>query len=75
MEIVTGRLYFDDSYLCQFEATVIASRTYKRLPAVVLYQTAFYPEGGGQPADKGFLNGSPVVDVQEVNGEILHSSG
>lgn len=72
MGIVTSRLYFDDSYLYQFEATVIASRTYKHLPVVVLDQTAFYPEGGGQPADKGFLNGSPVVDVQEVNGEILH---
>ncbi|MFL5627152.1 MAG: alanyl-tRNA editing protein [Ktedonobacteraceae bacterium] len=72
METVTSRLYFDDSYLRQFNATVIASRSYRQLPAVILDQTAFYPEGGGQPADRGNLNGIPIVDVQEVNGEILH---
>ncbi|TFD99836.1 alanyl-tRNA editing protein [Jeotgalibacillus salarius] len=39
---------------------------------VVLDQTAFYPTGGGQPHDTGHLNGVPVFDVEEVDGEIRH---
>lgn len=51
-------LYIRDSYLKEFEATVI--RNGPRF--VVLNQTAFYPEGGGQPSDTGKLN----VDGREV---------
>ncbi len=39
---------------------------------VVLDATAFYPEGGGQPADLGELNGVKVLDVQKVGKVILH---
>jgi len=43
---------------------------------VVLDQTMFYPEGGGQPADRGQLTAGEttvdVVDVQERNGVVLH---
>ena len=38
----------------------------------ILDRSAFYPEGGGQPADRGWLNEVPVLDVQEKDGEILH---
>jgi alanyl-tRNA synthetase len=38
----------------------------------VLDRTAFYPEGGGQPADRGSLGGLPVLDVQEEQEEVLH---
>ncbi len=37
-----------------------------------LEDTLFYPEGGGQPADRGSLNGQPVLDVQKKEGRILH---
>jgi alanyl-tRNA synthetase len=40
---------------------------------VVLDETYFYPEGGGQPADRGLLGGTEVVDVQSVDGEIRHT--
>jgi alanyl-tRNA synthetase len=40
--------------------------------ALILDKTIFYPEGGGQSADRGTINGIPLKDVQEKNGEILH---
>jgi alanyl-tRNA synthetase len=72
---MTERLYLADPGLLAFEADVVAARTLGGRPAVVLDRTAFYPEGGGQPADHGLLGGVPVVDVQEVDGEVLHLLG
>ena len=40
---------------------------------MTLDRTAFYPEGGGQPADHGTLGGIPVLDVQEQHDEIVHT--
>ena len=70
---MTERLYLADPELMDFDGRVVAERTLGGRPAVVLDRTAFYPEGGGQPADRGLLGGVPVVDVQEVDGEILHA--
>ncbi|MFN2315829.1 MAG: DHHA1 domain-containing protein [Gemmatimonadales bacterium] len=56
----THRLYFDDPYLVRFAAHVVATRGHQ----VALDRSAFYPEGGGQPADHGMLGGVPVTDVQ-----------
>jgi alanyl-tRNA synthetase len=39
---------------------------------VLLDKTIFYPEGGGQPSDRGTINGVPLLDVREKDGEILH---
>jgi alanyl-tRNA synthetase len=72
---VTDRLYLSDSALLDFEATVVAVRERGGRPAVVLDRTAFYPEGGGQPADRGTLARVPVVDVQEDAGEVVHVLG
>jgi alanyl-tRNA synthetase len=69
---VTDRLYLDDAALLEFDAEVIAVRRHGERPAAVLDRTAFHPEGGGQPADRGLLGGLAVVDVQELDGEILH---
>ncbi len=72
MAIKTRRLYFDDPYQTDFEATVLDTRRYQGKPALVLDQTCFYPEGGGQPADRGTLSGETVLHVLEQEGEILH---
>ena len=72
---MTERLYLADSGLLEFEAEVVRSAGEGGRIAVVLDRTAFYPEGGGQPADRGTLGGVPVVDVQEVGGEIFHFLG
>jgi alanyl-tRNA synthetase len=71
----TERLYWNDAYLRQFEARVVAVGEYAGKPAVTLDATAFYPEGGGQPADRGTLGGVPVVEVQERAGEMYHLLG
>jgi alanyl-tRNA synthetase len=69
----TRMLYYKDSYLQEFEARVLRVVNDKY---VVLNQTAFYPEGGGQPADQGFLKSSKgqteVLDVQKVGNIIVH---
>jgi len=70
---VTRRLYHDDSYLRRFDADVIAHTTFKGSPALVLDQTAFYPEAGGQLGDRGTLAGVAVRDTQELDdGTIVH---
>lgn len=71
--MTTRRLYHDDSYQRRFEAEVVAHATVKNKPALVLDQTAFYPEAGGQLGDRGVLAGLAVSDTQELDdGRIAH---
>ena len=51
--MTTERLYFADPYLTHFSARIVARAQRDQRPAVALDQSAFYPEGGGQPADTG----------------------
>ena len=68
---VTSRLYYTDSYLAQFDATVI-SLSPDGLQ-VELDQTAFYPTSGGQLHDLGTLNSIPVTEVLEnPDGALVH---
>lgn len=66
------RIYFDDPYQVKFESKVIKRIKHNNRTALVLEQTCFYPESGGQPADKGTLNGIEIIDVIEDEGIILH---
>jgi alanyl-tRNA synthetase len=66
------RIYFDDPYQVEFESKIIDRVKHKNRTALVLEQTCFYPESGGQPADKGTLNGVELIDVREDEGRILH---
>ena len=68
----TRKLYYEDVYKKEFTAKVLECRQGKKGYEVILDQTAFYPEGGGQPCDLGTLNGISVVDVQEKGSEIVH---
>src|SRR5260370_14890877 len=69
---MTERLYLRDCYLTQFHARVVRTFQSQNQVAVVLDRAAFYPEGGGQPGDRGTLDGLPVLDTQERDGEVLH---
>ena len=69
---MTERLYYQDSYLREFDATVLETRESPRGIAIVLDRTAFYPTSGGQPHDRGRLDGAPVTDVIDDGGTVLH---
>ena len=71
----TDKLYDKDSYLKEFTATVVACEqkdetTWK----IVLDRTAFFPEGGGQTGDIGWLNDIEVTDTREKSGVIYHET-
>jgi alanyl-tRNA synthetase len=55
-----------------FFARIVEMRPVKEGIAVILDRTVFYPEGGGQPGDRGSINGYAVSDVRIENHEILH---
>lgn len=69
---MTEKLYYENAYLKSFSAIVEECSQHKDLFQIVLNRTAFYPEGGGQPADIGVLNTVNVLDVQEKDGKIIH---
>lgn len=68
----TKKLYYDDPFLREFSAQVLSCKEVKGGFSVVLDATAFYPEGGGQPADRGTLGMIRVLDVHEKDGVITH---
>lgn len=69
---MTRKLYYEDSALLQFEAVVTGCSAVKGGYEITLDQTAFYPEGGGQPWDTGKLGGASVLQVTEANDKVLH---
>ncbi len=68
----TKQLYFDNPYQVEFKAHIIGREKHEQGPVLILDQTCFYPESGGQPADKGRINGVQVLDVLEKDAQILH---
>ena len=73
----TQKLYYQDPYLREFPATVLSCEAAGETWKVILDRTAFYPEGGGQPADHGVLKTGggeiPVTDVHEKDGVVVHT--
>lgn len=68
----TERLYYDDPYKVDFCAEVTDVIRKNDKTGIILNKTCFYPESGGQPADKGTINGIDVVDVSEEEDRIIH---
>ena len=69
---MTEKLFYKDQYIRRFKASVISCEGGGKNFEVILDKTAFYPEGGGQPGDRGFIGGAKVTDTVEKNGEIIH---
>src|SRR5438093_6359528 len=70
----TERLYYNDPYLLEFDANIIATRPVGDRLGIILDKTAFYPTSGGQPNDLGTINGLPLVDCleDEASGNVIH---
>ena len=74
---MTEKLYYQDTYLKEFTAVTEQVSVSEKEVRVSLDRTAFYPEGGGQPADTGMIRTNDgtafaVYDTQEDNGVIWH---
>ena len=68
--MTTERLYYRDSYLVDFRATVVDTAEEGR--RVYLDRTAFYPASGGQPQDAGLIAGINVTGVVDEGDRIAH---
>lgn len=69
---MTEKLFYEDSFLKEFDAVVLRCCPMGEKYEVVLNRTAFFPEGGGQYADTGWLGEAEVLDVQEKGDEVFH---
>ena len=71
---MTERLYYADPYSTHFSARATERLAWEGHPAAVLDRTAFYPNSGGQPADRGTLGGVAVIDVvvREHDSAVVH---
>ncbi|HML03518.1 MAG TPA: alanyl-tRNA editing protein [Candidatus Bathyarchaeia archaeon] len=76
---VTRLLYYEDAYIKQFQTKIAQIVQVDSRQGLVLEKTAFYPTGGGQPADNGTLKGenweAQVIDTQWHDGEPIHILG
>ncbi|HSM58229.1 MAG TPA: alanyl-tRNA editing protein [Candidatus Sulfomarinibacteraceae bacterium] len=74
---MTERLYYKDAYTRTFDAAVVERFRHEHRTALILDRTYFYPTSGGQPSDRGSINGAPVRDVfiREEDGAIVHLMG
>ena len=68
----TERLFYKDVYLKEFQGEVLSCLEQEGTFRVILDRTAFYPEGGGQPAEGGILGEAKVMDVKEEGDVIVH---
>ena len=68
----TEKIYEKDGMCFSFRANILETRENEKGYALMLDRTAFFPEGGGQTADRGTIAGIGVTDVQIENGEIWH---
>lgn len=71
---MTEKLFYEDSHMITFSAIVKACEKVGEYYEAVLNRTAFFPEGGGQYADTGIIDGIKVLDVQEKEGIIFHKT-
>ena len=69
---MTEPLYYADPRLAEFTARAVAIEEANGAWNVELDRTAFYPEGGGQPADRGTLGGAALRDVRKQGDRIIH---
>ena len=68
----TRKLYYEDLYAREFDAEIIDQYEHDGKFYVTLNQTLFFPSGGGQPYDTGYIDDVEVLEVMEKGDEIIH---
>lgn len=68
----TKPIYYADMYLTTSEAKIIDLKKIENLQYLVLDQTIFFPEGGGQPSDIGTISNTPISHAIFKNNQVLH---
>nr|MBQ5811590.1 hypothetical protein [Clostridia bacterium] len=69
---MTRKLFYEDSFINEFEATVLECKSVGENYHIRLDATAFFPEGGGQSGDSGFIGETEIFDTHETSNEIWH---
>lgn len=69
---MSQKLYYENLYAREFDAEILNQYEHDGKFHVILDKTLFFPSGGGQPFDTGFIGGVEVQEVLEKNGEIIH---
>lgn len=70
--MTTIKRYEDNVNLRELDTTVVRLDRFEDRSALVLSETIFFPEGGGQPWDLGTVNGVALAGVLEKDGEVYH---
>lgn len=70
--MIKDTLFYKDNYLKEFKSKVIECFEENGKIKIILENTAFYPEGGGQPSDIGYIANAKVLHVEEKENKILH---
>ncbi len=69
---MTEKLYYENAYLSEFQCKLLSFKEQGENIIIETDRTAFFPEGGGQTSDRGFLGELPIHDVQITNEVIFH---
>lgn len=74
--MITNKIFQKNPYLKALESSVSSLNCDKKTAKLILTDTIFFPTGGGQSCDKGFIkfneNKYPVIDVYEADKEVVH---
>lgn len=69
---MTEKIFYDNPYLFEYEGIVKRIIRLENETQILLQATIFYPEGGGQPSDMGFIENTKIKHVYEKDEEVIH---
>ena len=69
---MTTKLYYIDAYIKEFDSKVLSCKETESGFLILLEQTAFFPEEGGQSSDGGYIDSARVISVYEEAGVVYH---